>query len=100
MTNFKKVLETEKKYQQIINNTNKSIEKKKHIFYSNLKLKEEATKLDFQKELNNDFVKKIDNLKIEAKKIIENSKNESLNLLQNSNIEKAKQLLMEEIKNV
>ncbi len=100
MSNFKKVLEIEKKFEHSINTSNSNFEKKIDSFILNLKLKEDAIKQDFQKSLEKDFQKLILGFKKEAKLIITKSEEEAKYIKENAKSKKAVDFIVEGVKNV
>lgn len=100
MSNFKKVLDIEKKYDQIISTSKKSLEKEREKFYDNLKLKEEAIKSDFKGELERDYKKSIKDYTRQGEDILNKAKQESEQIFKYANIDDAIKLLEGEIKNV
>lgn len=100
MSNFKKVLEVEKKYEQVISKAQKTIEKDRENFYENLKLKEEAIKSDFKAELERDYKRSIEDYKKQGEDILAKAKQEALHISKYANVEDAIIFLEEEMKNV
>lgn len=99
-SNFKEVLEIERKFDHIIQTAQKNSQKKLDQFKEELKLKDEAIKLDFKKELESDYKKRIKNLKKSGIDELEKSQKNAKNILENSKIEEGVIFMMEKIKNV
>lgn len=100
MSNFKKVLEVEKKYEHSINTARKKSEKNLQKFTEELKIKEEAIKQDYKKELEHDFNKQVSNFKARGEQLYSDAKEEAQRIEKNSNSAGARKILMEAVKNV
>lgn len=100
MNNFNKILEAEKKYQQVISKAQKNILQDKEKFYEDLKLKEEAIKSDFKAELERDYKRSIEDYKKQGEDILTKANLDAENILKFANINDAVKLLEEEMKNV
>jgi vacuolar-type H+-ATPase subunit H len=100
MSNFKTVLEIEKRYKNQISNALSRKEKKFQQFEAELSIKESATKEDIKKEAQNDLKREIRRLENEAENIRKKAQEEAKFLEESVNKEKILNTLMEEIKNV
>ena len=100
MSNFKKVLEIEKKYGHIINLAKTKSEEKLVSFENNLKLNEDVTKIDFRKELERDFNHQIKLLTSEGESMFKSAKIDAEFMFENAKSEAAVDFLLECIKNV
>jgi len=100
MDSFKKILEIENKYNYQINLAKKRLNNKKNKCIEDFKLKEEVFKLDFKKELNNDFNKKIQTFNSQAESIIQLANEQSNHLKNRANTKEIIAYLLEELKNV
>lgn len=101
MSNFKKVIEIEKKYDHVVGSSKKKSEKDLDKFKEELILKEEALKQDYVKELEKNYLKAIKDFNTEGENIIKKSKIDAKYILDNAKKEDAKKILIEEVfKNV
>lgn len=99
MSEFKQVLEIEKKFQKTISTANSKSETKINKSVQDLKLKEEAMKKDLISELNNDLDKLKSDLTKKGELQVENSKKMADNIIKTANVDKAVEHLVEEFKN-
>lgn len=100
MSNFKRVLEIEKKFDHHIKNVDFNYEKNLEQFISDSKLKEDVIITDFKKNLDNDFNKLIESYNKQAKEIFKKAENEANFIRKNSDISKVVDFILGEIKNV
>lgn len=100
MSNFKRVLEIEKKFDHHIKNVDFNFEKNLEQFISDSKLKEDVIITDFKKNLDSDFNKSIGSYNKQAKDILKNAENEADFIRKNSDVSKVTNFILEEIKNV
>lgn len=98
MTEFKEVLEIEKKYQKSISSASNKFEKKVKKFNDDLKLNDELMKKDLIQELNSDLEKLSQKLTNNGEKKIETVKETTAKIIANANIEKAVSELVEGFK--
>jgi replication initiation and membrane attachment protein DnaB len=99
MSEFKQVLEIEKKFQKTISNATSKSEKKIAKATSDLKLKEEAMKKDLTTELNSDLEKLKIDLNKQGEMQIELSKQTAEKITKLANVDGAVKHLVEEFKN-
>lgn len=100
MSNFKQILEVEKKYNHLINNSTRKINLKKEKFLSDLKLKEEVIKEDYKKELFLDLQREIKSLEKEKLRLLQEADGQVAKIKSNADVSRVINFLMEEIKNV
>ena len=100
MSNFKKVLDIERKFNHSISSAQKEYEKKLEKFNEELLDKEEATKRDYRKELGRELKKKITFLKEQGELEVLSAKEKAQRIQDNAQKEEAITFLLEEVKNV
>lgn len=100
MTNFKRVIEIENKYNHQISNSQKKLEKEEQAFISDLNLKEEVVKEDFKKQMLEEYTRAIETFTLEGENMLKNAKDEVLHIEKNSDTEKVVFFVLEELKNV
>ena len=100
MSNFKKVLEIEKKYNHIINLAKNNSEKKIVSFENELNLREEVIKNDFKSELEREFNHQVSLFEAQGESQMRDAKDEVELIFKTVDVDGAADLLLEEIKNV
>lgn len=100
MSEFKEVLELEKKYEHKINSAKKKYEKRLDEFKQQLSIKEEAMKDDLKKELDRDFKKDVLEVKKQGRKLLDTTEKDCENIINRANKKKVVNMIVEEIKNV
>lgn len=100
MTNFKRVLEVEKKYDSLVNKAKNNFEKELENYKLELLRREFELKEEFKKELDERFKSEIEETRIAANRIIEDAILDAKNLEKSASVEKASDYLFDEVKNV
>ncbi|MCA9459029.1 MAG: hypothetical protein KC589_05750 [Nanoarchaeota archaeon] len=100
MSNFKRVLEVEKKYDSLVNKAKNNFENELENYKLELLKREEEFKKEFKKELDERFRLEIEETKVAGNRIVEDALLDAENLEKTANVEKASNYLFEEIKNV
>ncbi|NQZ85060.1 MAG: hypothetical protein HRU03_05055 [Nanoarchaeales archaeon] len=99
MSEFKQVLEIEKKYQKTISNANSKSEKKISKTVEDLRLKEDVMKKDLTDELSSDLSKLKSDLLKQGEMQVELSKQNAEKIIKTANVDDAVTHLVEEFKN-
>jgi hypothetical protein len=99
MSEFKQVLEIEKKFQKTISNATSKSEQKIVKTIKDLKLKEDAMKKDLTNELNSEIVKLKSDLNKKGELQVEKSKKTAENIIKTANVDKSVEYLVREFKN-
>lgn len=99
MSEFKQVLEIEKKFQKTISNATSKSEQKIAKTIEDLKLKEDAMKKDLTNELNSEIVKLKYNLNKKGELQVEKSKKTAENIIKTANVSESVEYLVREFKN-
>jgi polyhydroxyalkanoate synthesis regulator phasin len=98
MSEFKQVLEIEKKFQKTISNVTSKSEQKIAKTIEDLKLKEDAMKKDLTNELNSEIVKLKYNLNKKGELQVEKSKKTAENIIKTANVSESVEYLVREFK--
>lgn len=100
MEKFNEVLDIEKKYNSKISKIQKNVQKDFDLKKENILIEEEAIKLSYKKQLNEDISTKTKSYQKQAQTIIEEAKEDSKRIRTYAKIKEAKELILEAIKNV